>query len=267
MSKQKVNSVHLQDFPDVSQIQENSKLIQEMDKVRDICSVALAIRDKKNLRVRLPLNSLKVIGKNINNLKKYKSIIQEEVNVKNIEFNEEIGDLAEFKIQLNFKKLGAKLGKKIQEVSKAARAGDWSNLDDGKIKIGGETLEKNEYEIKLSPKDNDSTSSISTNDAIIILDTNVTEELEIEGIARDLVRSIQQDRREAGFNVSDKIKIVVKSDYEKLKTAIQKHEKYIKEQTLGTSITITEQENVETKHSFNNELNGKTTIIGLDISD
>ena len=267
MSKQKVNSVHLQDFPDVSQIDNNSNLIQEMDKVRDICSVALAIRDKKNLRVRLPLNSLKIIGKNIEGLKKYKDIIQEEVNVKNIEFSEEINDLAEFKIQIDFKKLGTKLGKKIQEVSKAARAGDWKNLDNGKIELSNEILEKNEYEIKLFPKNTDSTSAISTNDAIVILDTNVTEELEIEGIARDLVRMIQQNRREAGFDVSDRVKIVIKSDYKKLKTAIEKHGSYIKEQTLGTSIILTEKETIKTEHSFTTSLDEKDIIICLDIAN
>jgi isoleucyl-tRNA synthetase len=265
MSKQKVNSVHLQNFPDVSKIDSNSSLVQEMDKVRDICSVALAIRDKKNLRVRLPLNSLKIVGKNIKGLKKYKNIIQEEVNVKNIEFDEEIGNLAEFKIQIDFKKLGAKLGKKIQEISKAAKAGEWEDLGVGKIKLGGEILEKNEYEIKLSPKDNDSTSAISTNDAIVILDTNITKELEIEGLARDLVRMIQQFRRESGFNVSDRVKIMIYTNYDKLKTAIQKHSSYIKEQTLGTSIILAKEKDIKTGHLLTTTLDEKDIVIGLDI--
>ena len=263
MSKQKVSSVHLQQFPDVSKIIENSDLVQDMDKVRDICSVALAIRDKKNLRVRLPLNTLKVIGKNINKLEKFKHIIKEEVNVKKVEFEENIGDLAEFKIQLDFKKLGAKLGKKIQEVSKAARNGEWEKLKDGKIKLGDEVLEQNEYEIKLSPKNTDSTSAISTNDAIVILDTVVTEELKIEGTARDLIRIIQQNRRDAEFDVSDKVKITINSDSEEVNKAMENHESYIKEQTLGTEILMVK-EDVKSKHLFKNELCNKQIVIGLD---
>src|SRR5690606_34431525 len=79
-------SVHLQNFPDLSFIKEEEQLVKDMDLVKDICSAALFIRDQQNLRVRLPLNKLTIIGSgaDINNINQYKEIIAEEVNVKNI---------------------------------------------------------------------------------------------------------------------------------------------------------------------------------------
>jgi len=266
MSKEKVKSVHLQDFPNVSEIKFKKELVSEMDKVRDICSIALAIRDKKNLRVRLPLNSLKIIGRDINSLQKYSDIIKDEVNVKKVEFNEEIGDLATFNLQLDFKKLGSKLGAKMQDVLKSVRDGNWKKMEDGSVNIAGVVLSSNEYEIKLSPKDKESTFPISSHDAIVVLDTNVTEELSLEGAARDLVRIIQQYRRESGLNVSDKINIRIYSEYSKLPIILEKYSDYIKEQTLGSSIELVENSNVESTFSFGGEFYDESLVLGITVA-
>ncbi|MFM6972042.1 MAG: DUF5915 domain-containing protein, partial [Alphaproteobacteria bacterium] len=107
-------SLHLQDFPDISFLPNDHKLIEEMDLVRNICSSVLSIRDHKNLRVRLPLSSLTIIGKNSEKFTKYFEIISEEVNVKKIDLASDINQYAEYKLQLNFKKIGAKFGAKIK---------------------------------------------------------------------------------------------------------------------------------------------------------
>lgn len=105
-------SVHLQRVPNLSFIKSDKKLVENMDLVRNICSTALFIRDKHKLRVRLPLSNLKIISKKSQDISDFKNIIKDEVNVKNIELNDNISELAEFKLQLNFKIIGIKFGKK-----------------------------------------------------------------------------------------------------------------------------------------------------------
>ena len=102
-----LNSIHLQNYPDVSNISVDTDLVNEMDLVKEICSVALFLRDKENLRVRLPLNQIKIISNDIENLKKYQDIIADEINVKNVVFEEDIDKIATYILQVDLKKLGA----------------------------------------------------------------------------------------------------------------------------------------------------------------
>ena len=110
-------SVHLQDFPDVSFIVEDQNLVSKMDLVRRICSTALSIRDHKNLRVRLPLSSLSIIGTNSSLLQDFKEIIADEVNVKEVITKDDFTEFAELKLQINFKKIGAKFKEKVKEIN------------------------------------------------------------------------------------------------------------------------------------------------------
>ncbi len=248
-------SVHLQNFPDVSFLKEEEKLVSEMDLVREICSTALSIRDNKNLRVRLPLNSLKVIGKNASKISEFKEIIAEEVNIKNIEIAEEISDLAELKLQINFKKIGAKYGSKVKEITNAIKNGDWKKVSDKEILIAGISLVDDEFEIKLTPKNQDDKkfviAALPSNDCLIQLDIEVTKNLEAEGIARDIVRAIQQSRKESNLNVSDNIALKIASSNIEITKVAQIFSDYIKEQTLSNSIeTINDKKLVQESSTF-----------------
>ena len=233
------NSVHLQNIPDLSFIKSDQKLVENMDLVRNICSTALFIRDKYKLRVRLPLANLKIISKKYQKIANFKDIISDEVNVKNIELSDNIAELAEFKLQLNFKKIGAKFGPKMKEIARAAKNNDWQKLEDGNIKIAGETLSKDDFEIKLTTKNPEKIFPLASNDCLIELDLNVTEELENEGIARDIIRLIQQDRKEKDFNISDHINITI-SCSNKLQKIINNNKNYIKNQALGKEIIFSD---------------------------
>lgn len=259
MTNSEIKSVHLQDYPNVSNIEDNLDLISNMDVVRDVCSTALAIRDKKNLRVRLPLAKIRIIGNNASKLKEYSDIILDEVNVKDVEFIDEIGDLADLTLQINFKKVGSKLGAKMKEVLKASKQGFWEKKEGGKVQVLDVVLEAGEYEIKLLPKNVENTMALSTNDALVELDAEITNELFIEGISRDLVRLIQQYRKEADLDISDKINVDVISDSEKVKEAIDVHKDYIKEQTLSLEVNLVENSNKE--HSYSNKLDEKDIVI------
>ncbi|MDX2082610.1 MAG: DUF5915 domain-containing protein [Rickettsiales bacterium] len=263
-------SVHLQDFPDVSFLPEEKELVSNMDLVRNICSTALSIRDNKNLRVRLPLKKLIIIGKNSANILPFKEIIAEEVNVKNIEIKEEISEIAELKLQINFKKIGAKFGAKIKEITEAAKKNDWQKISKNEIKIADEILSDDDFEIKLAVKNNDEknlvTLALPTNDFLVQLDIEITKDLEDEGIARDIVRAVQQNRKDADLNISDQINLKIFSNNSRILAVAKTFENYIKEQVLANSINCvnnSDQIKNSAKFSFENKLDDGDLMIGF----
>lgn len=259
------NSVHLQNFPDVSDINFDTNLVEEMDIIKEICSVALFIRDKENLRVRLPLNSIKIIGNGIENLKKYSDIIAEEVNIKNVIFENNIEDLASFIIEVDLKKLGAKYGEKLQNIMRAVKENKWKEIKKGKVEIADVILNQDEYTIKLKPKNKDAKNiqALSNNKAIIELDLTITPELEMEGLARDLIRVIQQNRKDANLQLSDRILLSIKTSSSLLIKAIEANSNYIKTQTLAKDLKIVKE--LGTDFSFGDEFNGEFINIGFSV--
>ena len=118
-----------------------------------------------------------------------------------------------------------------------SKQGKWEKTTDGRIKIADEVLEKDECQILLEPKDKKGAAALSSNDALVILDLNINEELKNEGIARDIVRAIQQARKEADLNITDRINVALKVPAE-FASAIQANTAYISEQTLAKSLDI-----------------------------
>lgn len=262
------SSIHLQDFPDVSFLSDEQELASNMDLIRSICSTALSIRDNHNLRVRLPLNNLTVIGKNSARIKAFKAIIAEEVNVKNIEIKEEISEFAETRLQINFKKVGAKYGAKMKDITLCAKKGEWEKISDSNIKIAGLILVDDEFEIKLMTKNQDDKKSVTialpSNDYLIQLDIEVTKELEEEGIARDIVRAIQQNRKDADLDVSDNINLKIFSSKEVINQVATKFAHYIKEQTLGASLeVVANNELAQSTFTFDNNIEDGDVTVGI----
>jgi isoleucyl-tRNA synthetase len=235
------NSVHLQNFPDVSNIFIDKDLVEEMDLVRSICSVAFFLRDKQNLRVRLPLKSIRIIGNGANSLEKYKSIIADEINVKEVFFEEKLEDFADFIIEINLKLLGAKYGEKLKNIINFVKSGKWQK-DGDNVVVGNNyaILEPTEYVLKLVSKngESDNIKSLPNNKMLIDVDFSITEELELEGIARDMIRNIQQMRKDKGFDISDRINLTIKTNDEKIVSAINNNIEYIKEQTLSLELVV-----------------------------
>lgn len=237
-------SVHLQDYPDVKFLDDDLDLINDMDLVRSICSTALAIRDNKNLRVRLPLQSLTVIGKSANKIKDFHEIIAEEVNVKEINFIEDISQFADLKLQINFKKIGAKFGAKIKEITQATKENNWQKIDDKTIEIAGIKLVDDDFELKLTTKNYDEKkfviNALPTNDFLVSLNIEITPELEDEGISRDIVRAVQQNRKDANLQITDHIELTIFSDNPRILGVAKNYSDYIKSQVLANNIIISE---------------------------
>lgn len=229
-------SVHLADYPNYNDFTYLNDLVTTMDQVRDICNVSHSIRSKYDIRIRQPLAELKIIGNDFSNIAEYFNLIKDETNVHNISLSDDISKYAEYRLVLNFKILGKKLGPKIKEVSKLAKAGDWQQIAEQKISIAGLILEKDEYEIQLIAKDDLAVMSLNNSNGIVLLDTKLNEKLINEGIARDFVRHIQQLRKDKNYDISAKITIAYFTQTAQINEALLEFNDFIKEQTLADSI-------------------------------
>lgn len=232
-------SVHLADVPNLSAIADNAKLIEQMDMVRAISSVAKAIREEHKLRNRLPLKSMIVAGDKAETLKDFAEAIKDEVNVKEIVLKSDIADVAGRFLYLKTPLIGKRLGQFMKDIMSKSKTNEWSQNADGTLSIAGQTLFAEEYELRLVINDGMSGQALPDNTAVVILDTEIDENLEKEGIARDFVRMIQALRKTKDFDISDRIKLAYSSDNSKVKTAITEYADYIKEQVLALEIAET----------------------------
>ena len=230
------DSVHLEPWPSVEELPEDSGLVQRMDQIREAASTALRLREDAGLRVRLPLTSVTVAGKNAPELDEVVDLLAEEINVHNVILTDEIGDFATMTLKPNGNILGPRLGSDVQKVFVAAKEGNWSFLEDNSVEIAGHILESHEYDMALEPADPTTTASLKSNDAVVILDTKVTPELEAEGSARDLIRTIQQARKDADLEVTDRITVEVSWSPAEI-DAIKNHEPAVMAAVLANQIS------------------------------
>ncbi len=155
-----------------------------------------------------------------------------------MELTEEIGSLATFVLRPDGRALGPRLGKDVQSVFAAARRRDWTAADDGTVTVAGHVLSADEYELALESPEGVVAAALRTNDAVVTLDTDITPELIAEGLARDVVREIQNARKAEGLVVTDRIDVWVDVAADSTAAAVRTHEAYVAEQVLATSITF-----------------------------
>ncbi len=229
-------SVHLEDWPDVTGWPSDDALAETMDLTRNVCSAALSLRKARQLRVRLPLASLTVAHEAAPALSEFADIIKDEVNVKGLVLSGDPATLGEFQLTVNPRVLGPRLGKQVQEVIRAVKAGQWTQQGDV-VTAAGVELRPGEYELKLTAADPDSTMALPGSNGLIALDAVVTPALVAEGTARDVVRVIQQARRDAGLDVSDRITLVIGADGP-VADAVRAHAAFIAGETLATGLTV-----------------------------
>ena len=232
-------SVHLTDWPDPADFPSDHHLVAGMDRVRAVVSAALRLREDNSLRVRLPLPSLTLAGSGTEDVIALAHLIADEVNVKSVEFSDDIEALAHFVLQPNGKVLGPRLGGDVQKVFAAAKQGEWVQTPDGSVEIAGHVLGEGEFELAVHPADGVTAAALPTNDAVVALDIAVTPELEAEGLARDVVRAVQEARKTEDLVVTDRIALTLELS-DAGRAAVENMEDYVAEQTLATSITYGE---------------------------
>ncbi|KAA1418731.1 isoleucine--tRNA ligase [Nocardioides humilatus] len=239
-------SVHLVDWPDVATLPSDDALVAAMDQVREVCSATSALRKAGGLRNRLPLGALTVVVADPASLEAYISIVADEVNVKDVRLlaadsPEAAGYGVSQRLSVNARAAGPRLGKDVQVAIKASKSGDWSVAEDGTVTAGGLALEEGEYSLETvvgSETDGTATGMLPTG-GFVVLDTVVTPELAEEGIARDLVRAVQQARRDAGLDVTDRITLTLGGSAA-VCTAAGAYEDLISKETLATSYVVEE---------------------------
>ncbi len=232
-----LESVHLTDWPDADRLPADPELVAAMDRVRDAVSAGLSLREKRNLRVRLPLSSATFAGPDAATIAPYADLLADELNVKSVEFSEDVATFGEFRLLPNGRVLGPRLGRDVQTVIKAAKAGEWTDNGDGTVSVAGHDLGVGDYDLALDPTDGVAAAPLPGNDAVVVLDTELTAELEAEGLARDLVRRIQQARKDAELSVTDRISVEVGVPAEHA-DQLTPHRDYIAAQVLATELVL-----------------------------
>lgn len=212
-------SVHLADWPDAELFPANPSLVEAMDRVQQICSTGSSLRKAANLRVRLPLQELTVVAPGADALEGFAAVVADELNLRSVRLldaesasPEEFG--IEQKLVVNARAAGPRLGKNVQQAIKGSKSGDWSVSEEGVVTAGGLALEPQEYTLETvvaeaAEGEGSRAAAVLPGGGFVVLNTEVTPELEAEGAARDMVRAIQQARKDAGLNVSDRIHTTV----------------------------------------------------------
>ena len=234
-------SVHLTDYPKAEQFPADADLVASMDATRAVCSAASSVRKARKLRNRLPLPKLTVAMTNAQVLEPFAGVIRDEVNVKELLLSDDVDAAGTFEVVVNAKVAGPTLGKDVQRAIKNVKAGNYVREGDNVVVDGDIVLTPELYTERLVAEDPDSTTRVESTDGtvgLVVLDTEVTEELEAEGWAADVIRGLQDARKHAGLAVSDRIAVVLSVPAEREEWA-QRHAEHIAAETLATSFEVT----------------------------
>jgi len=243
-------SVHLQDWPDAGAFPAADDIRSAMDAVREVSSIANALRKREGKRVRLPLARLTVVVSDATSLGQFEEILRDELNVKSVELVDLQEDTASgygisHRLSVNARAAGPRLGRQVQQAIQAARAGDWFETAGG-VTAGSIALEPGEYELVLETTGRPEGEALAVlpRGGFVLLDTTATAELEAEGLARDVIRAVQDTRKAAGFEVSDRIRLALSfqsaADGEAVASAFDVAD--VAGETLAIEYTVTDAE-------------------------
>ncbi|MBP7057745.1 isoleucine--tRNA ligase [Candidatus Gracilibacteria bacterium] len=228
-------SVHLVDWPKVREEYIKQDLNDENRLIRQIVTLGHAVRDKANIKVRQPL-ALVQIGLPANSsvdVMASQDVICEELNVKGLDILKDVGEYVKRVVTPNAKVIGPKYGAKVQEIIRLAKTGEFEIKEDGSVKIGDVILSNDEVEVGYAGKEG---YDVASADGLsVILDTVITDDLKDEGIARDIIRMLQDLRKEAGYNVDDRIYIFIETQ-DAIRKAVTVHADYILKETLAIEL-------------------------------
>ncbi|SDK07466.1 Isoleucyl-tRNA synthetase [Actinopolyspora mzabensis] len=228
-------SVHLADWPEAEELPADTELVSAMDSVRQVCSAALGLRKSNKLRVRLPLRRLVVALPRSESLLPFLELVRDEVNVKNVELTSDVAAHGHFEVSVNARVAGPRLGGDVQKAIKAVKSGEWTRTSQGGVLAAGIELRPEEFSEHLVSTDPGAATALPSGDGLVVLDTEVTTQLATEGLARDVVRVVQQARREAGLVVSDRIVATIAAP-EPVRAAVAEHHSFVAGETLADEI-------------------------------
>ncbi|MCX6183610.1 MAG: isoleucine--tRNA ligase [Flavobacterium sp.] len=241
-----LESVHLAKFPDLVENFVDKKLERKMQKAQTISSLVLSLRKKEMIKVRQPLQRVMIPVLDANQREEINAIsdlIKAEVNVKEIELLDDASGILVKQIKPNFKALGPRFGKDMGLISKEIQSFTPDQINEldrnGElaIVISGKPITLSLADVEISSQDIEGWLVAHADGITVALDITLSEELIQEGIARELVNRIQNIRKESGFEVTDKIHLVLQQNTQ-LEAAVRANEMYIKSETLTESIQL-----------------------------
>ena len=256
-------SVHLANYPVYNEEYINDNIESRMDLVRDLISMGRNAREDAKIKVRQPISEALIDGKNESLISDLIPLIKEELNVKEVVFIKDISEYMNFSVKPNFKEVGKIFGSKIKDFANSLSnltEEEINKLNNGEeiiVKLNDEEVkvDKNMVDIRISAKEGFNVAYENNN--FIILDTNLTHELILEGIAREMVSKVQNIRKESNFEITDRINLYYNSD-SLIDEAIEKYAEFIKLETL--SLIIEKREDLQKSY----DLNGHETYIEVE---
>ena len=239
-------SVHLGSFPEYNEALIDTALEKRMDIAQKLSSMILGLRRKVNIKVRQPLNKMMLPISDPGfreQVEAVKMLVLSEVNVKEIEYITDTAGILVKQIKPNFKTLGPRFGKLMKEVSGAINSLDQEQIaafekaQSYEIEVGGEPAQLSLEDVEIISEDIPGWLVANEGAITVALDINITEELRQEGVARELVNRIQNIRKESGFEVTDKIEVLIER-HDLITDAVNTHGLYIGAQTLALNVSL-----------------------------
>ncbi len=261
-----MESVHLEDYPQTNDALLDLSLEERMGLVIKLVSLGRSVRNKMQIKVRQPLNKMLVDGKYQSILFDMEGLVKEELNIKEIEYVDSLSDYVTYELRANLPVAGPKYGKDLRSImgalgkldarkaAKRLKSENTITLDLGQKVFH---LGSQEVDIKMSAKEGFAVEV--EGDTFLVLDTEITEDLALEGYAREIVSKVQNMRKNKGFDVLDHIILVISSNDTVLK-AVKKHQDYVKGDTLCDSLELTR----ERVQGETWDINGHSAVIKIE---
>ncbi len=230
------DSVHLCNWPTPKKKCIRPELNEEMSMIRKVVTLGHAVRAQGGIKVRQPLAKVKIgLPDSVDPavIKQQEDVITEELNVKELEVLTTVGDVVTQTIKPDASKIGPKYGKKVQRIICDIKEGNYTLFDDGRVQVGDVVLDADEVEVGFKGKEG---FDVQGEDGfVVVIDTTVTEDLRHEGYARDIIRYIQEMRKDAGYEVYERIYLQIKAESD-IDDAVTKYADYIKKETLSVEL-------------------------------
>ena len=235
-------SIHLADMPIEVTDFINDSVEERMDLVRDVCSLGRFAREEAGIKVRQPISHLILPKSDEMIIGDLLPVIMEELNVKDVLFNEDMSRYLEYIVKPNFKVLGKVLGPKVKLLSEilnhlTSEQIDKLQSDNLVISLDGDDFTLTRDMVLISLKQKEGYASSSNNRTCVVLDTELTEDLILEGLAREFVRKVQSLRKDADFVITDHINVYYHGS-DKIKAMLDKYYDYVMGEVLGEKLIV-----------------------------
>ena len=266
------DSVHLCDIPMGDESLIDTELEERMALLRTVVGMGRGLRAKHQLKTRQVLKSMLVITRRAadqDRILRGESILKSELNLKEISFSTDEARFVALSLKPNLKNLGPRLGKELgamkAHLDKLSAEDVKTLLDhlerDGKVSVRGHDLTEADFLIDRGPKDGRLVAS--EHGVTVLLDTTLTEDLVLEGLAREIINRVQKLRKESGLQVADRIRLEVKAAGQ-LAQAVQIHCEHIARETLAERVEVAAPGNSALRHTGTYDIDGKSLTIGLE---